>query len=148
MSRLDWSQREQLILEAIRDLEDEHVDEVQNMHIEEATGLDEADVGLGLQTLMDDDYVRGTTYGGNTPGVDVKRRPPRPEGEAAAEAVAEPQDARDALLQALDDALERTDDPEQRSAIEQTKRGVLALAGKVTTELAIALAKRASGLDG
>lgn len=59
MARLLWDEREQLILEAIRDMEDDDPD-LQNGAIEEATGLSEKDVGLGLQALIDDDYIAGS----------------------------------------------------------------------------------------
>lgn len=58
------------------------------------------------------------------------------------------EDASAALLDVLDAAIERTEYPEQRSVLEQTRRGARGLAGRVLNEIAIGYAKWVSGLDG
>ncbi len=149
MARLTWHQREQLLLEAIRDLEDELLGQLQNMHLTEHTGLGATDVALGLQALLDGDFIAGGDISSaeDPPGsaqlLGIRLRPAGrvhvrqwPGDDAAA-----------ALLEVLDDAIERTDDPEQRGALEQTRRGLKGLAGKVLTEVAVGYAKRVSGLD-
>lgn len=150
MARLPWHEREQLLLEAIRDLEDDSEGRLENLHLPEPTGLDPRDVSLGLRALQDGEFITGMEAGTyeDTPGgaylfgirlapagrVKVRQWP----GE----------DAAAALLEVLDVAIERTEDPEQRSALEQTRRGARGLAGRVLNEIAIGYAKRVSGLDG
>lgn len=149
VARLTWDEREQLILEAIRDLEDDDPD-LQNGVIEQATGLSEKDVGLGLQALIDDDYIAGSdgqTFA-EAVGAYVVGARLAPKARRHLRQWPNPEDARDALLQVLDDALERTEDPEEQTALEQAKRGIRSLTGKVITELSVALIKRASGLEG
>jgi len=150
MAHLNWDQREQLLLAAICDLEDEEHD-LGNARLVEVSGLSDGDVSRGLQALLDGHLVIGIdaadydTAPGQAELMSIRLAPA---GRRHVRQWPTEADAREALLAVLDDALARTDDPEQQTAIEQTKRGVRGLAGKVVTEVAVALAKRASGLDG
>lgn len=147
MARLAWHEREQLILEAIRDLEDESSGQLQNAPIIKATGLPERDVALGLEALLDGGYVLGRDMEGlNGPGANIFGARLAPAGRVKVKQWPG-EDAADALLAVLDDALDRTEDPEQRQALEQAKTGLRGLAGKVLTEIAVGYAKRVSGLE-
>lgn len=149
MARLDWFQREQLILEAIRDLEDEHPMQLQNQHIEAATGLSADDVGLGLAALLEGDYVLGNDYGGlRGVGADLFGARLAPRGRVHVKQWPA-EDAQQALLDAVDDALAQTDDPEEQAAGEKVKAGLRGLGTKVLNELALSYARRyAPGLEG
>ncbi len=149
MARLAWHEREQLLLEAIRDLEDEHPGNLHNQHLTEPTGLTADDVALGLQALLDGKLIAGTDasdYDSLPGGAHLHGIRLAPAGRVKVRQWPG-EDAAAALLEALDDAIDRTDDPEQRTALEQTRRGLGAVAKKVLTEIAVGYGKRISGLD-
>ncbi len=59
MARLPWDDREQLLLEAIRDLEDDDA-QLRNPALQQMTGLSAGDVGRGLQALLDGGFISGS----------------------------------------------------------------------------------------
>lgn len=149
MARLAWHEREQLILEAIRDMEDEADGRLQNDALLQPTGLTDADVALGLQALLDGQFI---TAGDMSSAEDPVGRARllgirlAPAGRVKVRQWPD-EAAAGALLEALDDVIAGTEDPEQRNLLEQTKRGARGLAGRVLNELAVSYAKRVSGLD-
>ncbi len=146
MARLDWHQREQLLLEAIRDREDDNAS-LQNEALEQATGLPAEDVALGLQALLDGRFITGTDMRGmNGPGAHMFGARLAPEGRVRVKQWPGT-DAAAALLDAIDHALDHTDDTEQQGKLRRLRTGVTGLTEKVVTELAIAYAKRVSNLD-
>ncbi len=58
------------------------------------------------------------------------------------------EDSAVALLDVLDDILARTGDPEEQTALQQTRTGLRGLPQKLLTDVAVGYAKRLSGLDG
>lgn len=147
MANLAWHEREQLLLEAIRDLEDDAQGQLQNGPIAARSGLSDLDTALGLEALLDGGFILGQAMAGlNGPGVDILGARLAPAGRVKVRQWPGG-DAAQALLEVLDEAFERTDDPEQKSAIDKARGGLRGLAGKVMTEIAVGYGKRLSGLE-
>lgn len=120
------------------------------MTLQEATGLPTGDVGRGIQAVHDGGFVTGSGDRdmGTPPGVlQLHGIRLAPAGRVRVKQWPG-EDSAAALLEVLDEMAERTDDPNQQSALRQTRTTLRGLPQKVLTELAIGYAKRVSGLDG
>ncbi len=146
MARRGWIEREQPLLEAVRDLEDGGA--VQNAALAEHSGLSDGDVALGLQALMEGGYVTGMEMKGlSGPGTHLFGARLLPAGRIKV-GQWPGDDAAAALLAVLDEVLATTQDPEVTSHLQQARAGLRGLTQKVLTEVAVGYAKRVSGLDG
>ena len=149
MARLAWDEREQPLLEAIKELEDDTAGGLENGHIGEASQLSDGDVALGLQALLDGGFITGDVVdsldGGS--GVYLLNTRLSPPGRVKVRQW-HGDDAAAAFLASLDEAFERSDDPEERKSIDRVRQGARGLAGKVITEIAVAYGKRIARLEG
>ena len=143
MAHPTWDQREQLILEAIADLEPTHP-QLNNDDLATATGLDRGAVDRGLLALVEAGYVTGTNAAAEELcyllGARLLERGLRAVGQWPAE------DSAEALLELLRARVDTAATEDERTRWERVLNAAKGVSGKALQELTIAFLKHQAGL--
>jgi hypothetical protein len=136
-----WSTVEEPILEAIKSLE---ADDPGTDEIIGATGLSKGEVQTGLRRLLQADYITGIDVTTMSSGFELIRiqlleRGLRITGEW-------PADAYDEFVAAVQDAIAKEPNPDERTKLERLRDAAAGVGRDVATTLIVDALKRAAGI--
>lgn len=146
--RRTWEDREQVLLEAIARAEDEEDGEPLHSldsRLQDATGLTDRDVQLGLRALYEAGYIAGNTPGINQRifdmiGIRLLEKGRRKVGQWP------PEDQYDAFLAVLEQRIASASSEEERGRLEQMRDVALGVGRDVLASVLSAWARQVGGL--